>query len=45
MAGLVTEAFAFAEVVSVLSIELMEDCYYFLLWGCSEEPKTNSEEG
>ena len=45
MAGLVTEAFAFIEDVSDPSTELEEDCYYFLLWGCSEEPKTNSEEG
>ena len=42
--NLVTEAFAFIGNVSDLSTELEEDCYYFLLWGCSEESKTNSEE-
>ena len=45
MAGLVTEAFAFIEVVNDPSTELGVDCYYCLLWGCSEELKTNSEEG
>ena len=44
MVGLVTEAFAFVGVVSDPGTELVEDCY-FLPWGCSEEPKSNLEEG
>ena len=35
MVGLVTEAFAFVGVVSDPGTELVEDCYYFLPWGCS----------
>ena len=45
MVGLVTEVIAFVEVVSDPGTEPEEDCYYFLLWGCSEGPKSNLEEG